>query len=114
MYEQTKLTHWDQSSLEHRKKEPPTTYKTKGFLTLEHAQREMDQVSFARIIHFYPVTCTHGDALKASLQRWGFVLVGAKANRAMTRTDMELLSTEQVAMQGNYTRTRGMLSTYLM
>lgn len=71
-------------------------------------------MSFALIIHFYPVTCTHGDVVKASLQQWGFVLVGAKANRAMTRTDMELLSTEQVAMQGNYTRTRGMLSTYLM
>lgn len=90
------------------------TYKTKGFLTLRHGQQEMEEVSFTCIIHFYHVTCTHGNIVKASLQQWGFMLVGAKANRAMTQTYKELLSTEQVAMQGNYTRTRGMLSTYLM
>lgn len=100
--------------LEYCKKEPPMTYKTKGCLTLIHARQETEGVSLTGTIHFYRVTCTHGNTGKASLQQWGFMLVSAKANRAMTQTHMELLSTEQFAMQGNYTRTRAMLSTYLM
>lgn len=90
------------------------TYKTKGCLTLTHARQEMEEVSPTGMVHFYRVTCTHGNTGQASLQQWGFMLVSAKANRAMTQTYTELPSTEQFAMQGNYTRTRGMLSTYLM
>lgn len=100
--------------LEHHKKEPPMTYKKKGCLTLTHAREEMEEVSLTGFVHFYRGTCTHGNTGKASLQQWGFMLASAKANWAMTQTYTELPSTEQFAMQGNYTRTRGMLSTYLM
>lgn len=74
----------------------------------------MEEVSLTGVVHSYHVTCTHSKTGKASLQQWGFMLVSAKANQAMTQTYTELPSTEQFAMQGNYTRTRGMLSTYLM
>lgn len=70
--------------LEHHKKELPMTNKTKGCLTLTHAQQEMEEVSLTGIIHFYRVTCTHGNTGKASLQQGGFMLVSAKANWAMT------------------------------
>ena len=86
LYEQTELIHRDRSSLVHHKKEPPMTYKTKGFLTLKHAQQEMEEVYFTGIIHFYHVTSTHGNTVKVPLQQWGFMLVSARANWAMTQT----------------------------
>lgn len=70
--------------LEHHKKEPPMTNKTKGYLILTHARQEMEGVPLTGIIHFYCVTCTHGNTGKASLQQGGFMLVSAKANWAMT------------------------------